>query len=82
MLIRLKEKHTAILMFGAHLEVASQFPLQHGWSQSRTTHCMASYNTRTSCPGKQTNKQGELHNVTEVDIFSFSFPSLLSLQFM
>jgi hypothetical protein len=41
---------------------------------------MASYDTGTSCPGKQTNKQVELHNVTELDIFNFSVLSLLSLK--
>jgi len=41
---------------------------------------MASYNTGTSCPGKQTDKQVELHNVTQLDIFSFSVFSLLSLE--
>jgi hypothetical protein len=40
---------------------------------------MASYNTGISCPGEQTNKQGELHSVTEVDI-SFSVPCLMSLR--
>jgi len=34
---------------------------------------MASYNTGTFCPGKQTDKQVEPRNVTEIDIFSFFF---------